>query len=141
MLHGDLSNDVPARVLVTYDAITREVTREKRFLGLFTTGLETHRVLDAVSLNRVWRYTGRAGGVRADLINFGVDQDEADARLDAIYQRYVNPFSASVAYDGPEDLIADLAYRPDVLGVVDIPSRQAMYGLRGMGESHLGRTI
>jgi hypothetical protein len=39
-----------------------------------------------------------------------------------------NPFNYAVAYEVVSDLIAVLPYRPELVGVVDIPSRGLRYG-------------
>lgn len=139
MQGGDISNVTAPRLLVTYEALSEEKTDTKKFLG-FTTGTTTRRDLNPVALTRIWRYTQRLP-VIVELVNFGVDQQEADRRLEQMDRRGTNPVNYSVVYDDVEELIGDLPYRPDVLGVIDVPENQSRYGSRGMGMEHLDRVI
>lgn len=139
MEHGDISNASSPRLMVSYELVTQTTFTTNKFLGL-TTGITTRRVFDVVALNRLWYYTSRSA-VTLELINFGVDQTEATARLDELDTHFVNPFNHSTAWSGIDELLATLPYRPDVIGVADIPERQARYGLRGMGIDHLERVF
>lgn len=139
MLRGDISNEIPRRLLVTYEAITKNHVEDRKFLGL-KTGTTTRRKFDLVALNRLWRYTERAP-LRIELVNFGVTDDEADKRLARLDMIGTNPVNYSRAYDDLQDLIGELPYRPEVLGVIDIPENQARYGLRGVGLDHLDRAL
>lgn len=137
MEKGDISNEVPRRVLITYEALTTEETTPKKFLGV-TTGSKTTRRFDRSVLSLLWRYTDRVP-VMVEMVNYGVDDEEATARLDKLDAMGTNPVNYSLAIADIDSLLAELPYRPEVLGVVDIPENQARYGLRGMGLDHLGR--
>ena len=139
MLHGDIDNSSPRRIIVTWEALTEPVVHNRKVLG-FTVGHTETRVLRPAALVQVWRFTERSGLV-VELVNFGVDQDEADRRLGVLDRRGTNPVNYSTTYDDVSALLADLPYRPDVLGVLDDPSRQAMYGGLGIGFDHLTRMI
>lgn len=139
MYKGDISNVVPKRLLVTYEALTEEVVTQKKFLGL-TTGVATRRKFHRPTLNRLWRYTD-AVSVRIEMVNFGVDEEEAERRLDQLDAFGTNPVNYSVVYESIQDLLDDIPYRPEVVGVMDIPENQARYGLIGIGLDHLDRVI
>ena len=139
MYKGDLSNEVTKRILVTYESITEAVSVPTKFLGIVT-GVRVDRKVDRRMLNRLWRYTDRFP-IRLELVNFGVSQQKATERHDLIDQRGMNPFNYSIAYENIEELLVDLPFRPDILGVIDIPDNQARYGGRGLGVDHLERSM
>jgi len=136
---GDIDNGSPLRLLVTYEVITEEFIAPRRRVGIVV-GTQTRRRFDRVSLNRLWRYTGRTA-VRVELVNFGVPQSEADDRLRALDVYGMSSINYSMAYDDVEELVEGLPYRPDVMGVVDVSDNQARYGSMGMGLQHLDRAI
>ena len=136
---GDIDNGSPLRLLVTYEVVTEEFVAPRRRIGIVV-GTETRRRFDRVSLNRLWRYTERTP-VRVELVNFGVPQSEADDRLRALDAFGMSSVNYSTAYEDLQELVEGLPYRPDVMGVVDVPENQARYGSMGMGLQHLDRAI
>jgi hypothetical protein len=136
---GDIDNGSPLRLLVTYEVVTEEFMAPRRRIGIVV-GMETRRRFDRVSLNRLWRYTERTP-VRVELVNFGVSQSEADDRLRALDAFGMSSVNYSTAYEDLQELVEGLPYRPDVMGVVDVPENQARYGSMGMGLQHLDRAI
>lgn len=139
MEKGDISDGVPPRLLVTYEAVTTSVVEPKKILGV-EVGSQTRRVFDRVTLNRLWRYTDRAP-LRIELVNYGVTQDEADRRLQQLDEIGTNSINYSTAYADIDSLLRELPYRPDVMGVLDIPENQARYGLAGVGIDYLDRML
>lgn len=140
MQGGDISNVTAPRLLVTYEALTRETTEDKKVLG-FRIGSATHRVLDPVATTRLWRYTQRVPLV-IEMVNYGASVEEAQDRLAALDERGANAVNFSTAaYRDIEDLLEDLPYRPDVIGVMDVPENVARYGRWGIETEYLDRVI
>lgn len=139
MQGGDIANTTAPRLLVTYEALTTEAREDKTFLGL-KTGSKTRRVIDPVATTRLWRYTQRIPLV-VEMVNFGVDEEEAQRRLDLLDARGANAINVSSVYTGISDLVEDLPYRPDVLGVLDRPENLARYGRRGIDVDYFDRVM
>jgi len=139
MYKGDIANDIPRRVLVTYEAVTLEYQIDKKFLGV-KTGEVTRRRFDRVTLNRLWRYTSKSG-VGIELVNLGADDEDLAVRQQELDQLGTNPINYLSHYRDMGDFLEELPYRPEVLGVLDTPDRQGMYGSRGIGMEHLERAV
>ena len=128
MRGGDLSNEVPPRCLVHLDVVTvRETTTRKKW-KVFSEKYEEIR-LDRVALNRLWQF-GVRHDVTLDLFSTGIPQDELNGIVDRMEGAYSNPFRWHVAYPSIRSVVADLPYRPDVIGVIDLPERALRYGSR-----------
>lgn len=139
MLRGDLSNEIPPRILVTYDYICDTETVPRKVLGLVvgtterqTPNREALAELNQVSLNL---------GALFELVVFDADNDEAREVLSELEASRWQPFNFASGYRDAADLVGDLAYRPEVLGVMDISDRMPMYGSRGVPTDYLARAI
>jgi hypothetical protein len=139
MLKGDISNEISKRLIVTYEALTEEKIIPRKILGV-TAGNTTRRTFRRDVLNRLWRYTDRFP-LQVEMVNFGVSDEEADRRLQSLDAFGTSPVNFSTVYDTLEDLLAELPYRIEVAGILDVPENQARYGLAGIGISHLDRII
>jgi hypothetical protein len=130
MKNGDISNDLPKRVIVVTDVfVSKEVTSKKvfKFLPLPKVSYTVNRQ----ALSNFYLYTTRQG-VTLELVSFDFDNDELAelmGRLDALG---TNPFRYYTAYESINHLVNELPYRPEVVGVVDTPARQLRYGHWGM---------
>jgi hypothetical protein len=135
MQGGDLSNEVPPRLLVTLDAISDEYVEAKTFLGI-RVGTRTERIIDRESMATLWRVSLRAF-LRMELVVFTDDVDEATRILDDLDRQGVQPFNYSSACSSPDTLVELLPYRPEVIGVLDTPERRARYGIAGIDIGYL----
>jgi hypothetical protein len=130
MQGNDISNAMPQRILVTSDVITDEYKSVKKVLKVIPVSskkLEYNRLV----LSHLYVFTLKRS-ITLELVSF--DRTEKDmidlmVHLDKIG---TNPFRYGTAYKSIDKLVAELPYRPEVAGVIDIPSRLLRYGRWGM---------
>jgi hypothetical protein len=129
MLNGDISNDAPKRVLVAESlVIVKQPRVEKRFK--FIPVVKHDLLYDRVMLNKLWQYTTQKG-ITLELISFEHSEDELAQIYDQLDSAGVNPFRGYSYYKSPSKLAADLAFRPEVFGVLD-PENMLRYGSKGL---------
>jgi hypothetical protein len=129
MYKGDISNDMPRRVLVNSDILlikTLETTKKYKFIPVKYEQVQFDRLL----LNKFYVYTTHAG-VTLELISFDYTNKEMELLYNDLERAGTNPFRYWTTYASPKKLAADLPYRPEVVGVID-PAHQLMYGRWGM---------
>jgi hypothetical protein len=129
MLKGDISNDMPKRVLVNADVLFIKFPILKKKLKIFSVKGEEVKY-DRILLNKFYVYTTHAG-VTLELVSFDYGHDELELLYNDIDRIGTNPFRYFSSYSSPKKLAADLPYRPEVVGVID-PAHQLMYGRWGM---------
>ena len=127
MKGGDISNEVPLRVVVTLDCILDKKPVVKKILGIPVFNEES--VYSRQQLSFFWRFANRFDYV-LELVGFGYSQKEMDDVLKDLDNLGTNPFNYALAYPVVSDLVSELPYRPELMGVVDIPSRGLRYGSR-----------
>jgi hypothetical protein len=130
MKNGDISNDLPKRVLVVTDVfVTKEVTSKKvfKFLSVPKVKYNVNRQL----LSNFYLYTTRQG-VTLELVSFDFDEEGLPQLMERLDSIGTNPFRYFSSYESVNHLVNELPYRPEVVGVMDIPARQLRYGHWGM---------
>jgi hypothetical protein len=125
MRGGDISNEVPLRVVVTLDCILDRSPTVKKVLGIPVFGEETQ--YNRQSLSLFWRFAEKQG-YTLELVGFGYTKKEMEEVLEDLNNLGTNPFNYVNRYNSVADLVAELPYRPELKGVVDIPSRGLRYG-------------
>lgn len=126
MQGGDISNEVPKRIAVTLDCVVdKTVTTKKLFKLIPVEDVAVH--YNRVALSKFWDFSYKMGVV-LELVTFGMFQKEADEVLEDLNNLGTNPFSYVKAYDAVSVLVSEMPYRPELLGVVDIPERALRYG-------------
>jgi hypothetical protein len=126
MYKGDISNAMPKRVLVVIDPLLIVDTEEKTRLLIFKQ--KTERVYyDKFLLNKLYLYSSRQD-INLELISFTHDDDELEVMFNEMDRTGMNPFRYWQAYKSPKKLADELPYRPEVVGVIDIPERRLRYG-------------
>lgn len=132
MKNGDISNELAFRVLVTTDVfVQNQIQMEKKF-KIFSIP-KVKQEISRQMLSHLYLYTTRQG-VTLELASFDMDEKELNGFMDKLDYLGTNPFRYYTAYESIEHLIAELPYRPEVKGVLDIPSRQLRYGHWGLDQ-------
>ena len=129
MYKGDISNDMPKRVLIAEDLVIIKQPRIEKLFGLIPR-VKYDVVYDRIFLNKLYQYTVNQG-ISLELISFENDYEELEHVYNELDKNGVNPFRGFSYYKSPRALASDLPYRPEVLGVID-PDHQLMYGRWGM---------
>jgi len=125
MRGGDLSNEVPMRVLVALDCILDHRPTFKKVFGI--TIPEEEVSYNRLALATFWRFKDNYE-YSMELVGFEVTQQEMDEVLEDLDNLGTNPFNYATAYNVVADLVAELPYRPEVKHVIDIPERGLRYG-------------
>ena len=129
MQNGDISNALPKRVLVTTDVIADVYDEKKRVLGI-------PRVKKRVEYNRLvlshlYMVTLRRGWTM-ELVSFSHSEKELADVVLYLDKFGTNPFRYATAYKNIDKLVDELPYRPEVIGVIDMPQRLLRYGRWGL---------
>ena len=129
MYKGDISNNMPKRVLVNADVLIIKFTRTTKKFKVIPSREETLRY-DKLLLNKFYVYTTHAG-VTLELVSFEYNEKKLELIYNELDRIGTNPFRYYTAYSSPKKLIQDLPFRPEVHGVID-PANQLMYGHWGL---------
>jgi hypothetical protein len=130
MLNGDISNELPRRFLVHVDAISRTTQNKETRLKIFTK-TTNHVELDSAALSRLYIYTVRVG-VTLELVSHYHSIDELDEVIERLNNFGTNPFRYHSVYESIDHIVQNLPYHPEVMGVLDTPTRVLMYGHWGV---------
>lgn len=137
MRNGDISNDVPKRIIVTTDTFVLLETKsfKKR---RFSLKKYTHKNVSFKReiLSRLYLFNDRTP-YNLELASFDFDEEELGKIIDTLDSNGTNPFRYHTAYSSIEKLVAELPFRPEVVGVMDRPDRLLRYGHWGMDMTRL----
>jgi hypothetical protein len=134
--YGDISNDIPQRIIVTTDVfvlLETEVLPKK--YKIFKQSRKKVSFKKEV-LSQLFLWAVQTPYV-IELASFNLDQEELQKVLDTLDKYGTNPFRHCVAYESVEFLVKQLPYRPEILGVIDRPDRLMRYGHWGMDLTRL----
>jgi len=135
MRNGDISNELPKRVLVIMDIFMAvEVSVKKRFKVIPIPVVEKKLRRDILS--SLYLFTTNRG-VTLELVSYDLDEEELSASMEYIDKVGTNPFRYFSSYDSINHLMADLPYRPEVIGVIDAPNNLLRYGHWGLDFNQL----
>ena len=71
-------------------------------------------------------------GITMELVSFNHSEDEMIELMVHLDKVGTNPFRYGTSYKSVDALVKELPYRPEVIGVIDMPSRLLRYGRWGM---------
>jgi hypothetical protein len=128
--NGDISNELPRRILVVSDIfLTVELTVKKR-LKIFPVPKVDKKIRRDI-LSYLYLYTTKQG-VTLELVSYDLSDDDLSQTVDMLDSMGTNPFRYFSAYESVNHLVSELPYRPEVVGVLDIPTRLLRYGHWGL---------
>ena len=126
MRNGDLSNEAPKRLLVNTDVFTMTTTHVERKYKIFPK-VSHHVKYDKLVLSKFYMLAMN-GGITLEMFSYELKQDDMNLLHSELDRVGTNPFRYATAYKNSNELVNELPYRPEILGVVDIPSRKLLYG-------------
>ena len=126
MQGGDLSNEIPKRVVVTLDCVINKELVTTKLLGIIPHVTE-EITYDRGMLSRFWNYS-MVNGFILELAGFGFSQKEMEEFMEDLDNLGTNPFRYAKAYRVVADLVSELPYRNELVCVIDIPPRALRYG-------------
>jgi hypothetical protein len=130
MQNGDISNAMPQRVIVTADVITDTYEDKKKILGIIPVQ-NRRKEYNRLVLSHLYMTTLKRG-ITMELVSFTHSEDELVKLMLHLDKIGTNPFRYGTSYKSVDKLVAELPYRPEVIGVIDIPARLLRYGRWGM---------
>jgi hypothetical protein len=132
MLKGDISNELSKRILVTDEIfLETEVSVTKKFK--FIPVPKVNRNLNRSTLSFLYLFTVKQG-VILELVSFNQSEEDLEKFMEELDKMGTNPFRYFSVYPSVAQLVTELPYRPEVVGVVDKQERLLRYG-------HWGRSL
>lgn len=135
MQKGDISNAMPKRYLVHINTIRTTTPYVKKVLGIIPIVKKEHAYNNMI-LSRFYLHANNIGDT-LELFSTDGKTDELEATMEYLDRVGTNPFRYFTAYESVDHLVAELPYRPELRGVVDIPERLLRYGSWGMAYTDL----
>lgn len=130
MRYGDLSNEMPRRLLVHIDLFLIKKPRvEKKFKIIPTIKYDFD--YDRLFLNKLYLFTTRAE-MTLELVSFEHTEDELLLLYNELDRLGTNPFRYYSVFKSADNLVSQLPYRPEVIGVLDLDERKLVYGHWGL---------
>lgn len=125
MKGGDISNGVSPRVSIVLDCIIDKKPSVRRFIGIPI--MEEEITYNRAALSTFWRFSQKYG-YSMELVGFGYTKKEMREIQEDLDNLGTNPFNYYLAYSTVSDFVHELPYRPELVGVVDVPERALRYG-------------
>lgn len=129
MQGNDLDNSPVQRIFVVSDVVFyQERVNQKTLLRRSKT--KTVHIASVAVLAKLWRYSSNSGR-QMELVFIGDEAQDAVRLWDEL-ESELNPFTGWSAFETVSALASRIPYRPDLFAIVDIPSRTAVYGGKGL---------
>lgn len=130
MRNGDISNELPKRIVVTTDVfLLSELKVKKRFKVIPVP--EKNQTIKREILSYLYLFTSRKG-ITLEMASFDMDEEQLSILNEMLDNMGTNPFRYYTAYSSVSQLVDELPYRPEILGVLDRPDRLLRYGHWGL---------
>lgn len=133
MIGGDISNEAPKTVMVNIDCLVDTDTEIVR-KGWFKKEERVKRVLNLRLANLFFRQS-RNLDVKFEC--FSCDGSSLREFEDRLERLNINPFQYFTVYKSVDAVVKEMPYRPNLVGIIDIPERALRYGSRYMDQSRL----
>jgi hypothetical protein len=130
MRNGDISNELPKRILVTTDVFLNTELSVKRRFGIFPSP-EIKTNINRASLSNFYIITMRLE-YTFELISYNLNDEALSKLVDQLDRMGTNPFRYYSSYESINHVVAELPYRPEVVGVLDLPTNLLRYGHWGL---------
>lgn len=138
MINGDISNETSPRIIVMVDVVANsEIEEEKKmFKTVYKRKISS---LNHLNLSHLWNITNKYGlSVElAAMENEHWEQPALDKIMDRLDRRGGNPFNYAEVYPDVFEFIAEIPYRNNLKGVIDLRERVMMYGSYGIELNNL----
>lgn len=133
MIGGDISNETPPRLIVVIDVVAKSELEEKK--GFLNSSVKRVKISpNNLALSHLWNIADKFG-LSVELAAYDSEnwtQKDLDDFMDRLDRRGANPFNYAELYNDIEDFVADMPYRPNLKGVVDLKERVMRYGSYGI---------
>lgn len=138
MMGGDISNYSPVLVMVHVDVFAPKKTEEdRRLFGLIKTQRSTRKV-SLRTINAIYRNSQSFRGVTLECFTTDLDEvEDFESVEDYLDLKGINPFRGFGQYETVQAVVDQMAYLPNLLGVVDIDERALRYGSKFLPVSRL----
>jgi hypothetical protein len=135
MRKGDISNDLPKRIVVIADTFLDydiKISKKFKVFPVTSKDIKYNRAL----LSRLYVFAQNIG-YTMELASFTLNDSDLQVMVDKLDRMGTNPFRYFTSYESVEHLVSELPYRPEVVGVLDLPSRMLRYGHWGLDFTQL----
>lgn len=130
MKNGDISNELPKRVLVTTDVVLERFVMTKTKFKVFKIPTITKKLRREIA-SYLYMVTTRRE-ITLELISFDLTEEELFEVVEWLDVIGTNPFRYHSAYKSIDALVKELPYRPEIIGVLDKPQNLLRYGHWGL---------